>query len=184
MARYVATSPSAPYSTYVYTYYVYVEPVYAAFIPRKSRSKPQTDTSCSTPGYTTQTQTNYKCEGATSFLFLLVLPEIFHTACQECFCQSASSSAPPQQTPKRRSRHRCIGWGWQEQGARAGFTPSISTSYLAPISPVTRLSSHLYHPYTFRLCKHPGALRTSCLCLAALLEQTSSFELVSLSVTI
>lgn len=182
--RHMATSSSAPYGVYVYTHHVYVDFVQAAFFPRKSWSKPRADAPGSSPEYFTQTQTNYKCECATSLVFLLALPAVFNMVCQKGFCQAVSSSLPPLQMLKWWGWHRSIRWKWQGQGATTGFTPSISTSHLAHISPVPQMSSHLCRPYSFWRCMHPGALQMRCLCLAALLEQTSSFELVSLSVSI
>lgn len=114
-----------------------------------------------------------------------MLPKVFYTACQQCFCQSVSSSSPPQQTPKWLSRHRLIGWGWQEQEARTGFTPSTRnhlpglhfSSYSAVCSPLPPiLISALQTPWCSpNKLPLPGGTAGA---------NQFVFELVSLSVTI
>lgn len=79
----MARSSSALYSAYAYTYHVHIDSVLAAFFPRKSQSKPQTNTLYSSSERISQMQTNYKC--ATSLMFPLALPEIFFAECQKFF---------------------------------------------------------------------------------------------------
>ena len=82
MAGHMARYSPAQYSAYVCIYHVHVDSELAAYFHRKSKSKPQTDTPCSSE-HITQMQTNYK--SATSLVFLLALPEIFFTECQKFF---------------------------------------------------------------------------------------------------
>lgn len=150
MARYMARSSSALYSAYVCTYHVHIDSVLAAFFPRKSQSKPQTDTPYSSSERISQMQTNYKC--ATSFMFLLALPEIFFHRVPKVLPLVSIQVLTTTANAEVMELHRFIRWGWQEQGARAGFTPSISTSQQLPFLHLARHPLSL--PPTFILALH------------------------------
>lgn len=148
MAGHMARSSPAPYSAYVCIYHVHVDSVLAAFFPRKSKSKPQTDTPCSSEDIT-QMQTNYKC--ATSLVFLLALPEIFFHRVPKVLPLVSIQVLSTTANAEVMELHRFIRWWRQEQGARAGFTPSIRTRQL----PVLHLARHpLSPPPIFILALH------------------------------
>lgn len=79
----MARSSSALYSAYAYTYHVHIDSVLAAFFPRKSQSKPQTNTSIP------PLNESVKCRQITNVLHHSCFPWPF----QRFFLQCAKSSS-------------------------------------------------------------------------------------------